>query len=127
MGDVRYAVLVPNDPALLADGLCGFRPPVASEWDRWIVGRDIYWAMGRSRAQEGLPTDRQALVLACDGEPLLVGCHVAYPGGTEYLIVEALEKILEGDLSPLPRLRRVLRDRGTLLLLDGRGCEVSDV
>ena len=125
MSKVHAVLLVPEpgDPhGLLAEGPCGACPPTA-----WLDhdGKGNSWWRAGCRAA-GIE-EHDALVLAWGGEPVEVGCFYAAQGSRFLSPISvrntaqfALHGMNHGD-------RPILEERGTLILLDANGEEVSDV
>jgi len=131
MSKVHAVLLIPEegDPhGLLHEGPCGARPPRAwccdwetdDEGETWTT--EPRWLPARSFTSAA----RHALVLACDGKPVEVGCFYAAQG-SRFLSPTRVRNIVQNALhGGYHWRRRNLEERGTLVLLDAEGREVSD-
>ena len=109
--EIAGVLLVPDDPALLADGPCGARPPVVIQHPQEGTWHDY----GRGAR------DRQALVLAWNGEVSRIGCFIASDGswsGVEDWC-RTVRTLLSGKVGASDC------EQGTVVLVDADGREVS--
>ena len=135
--EIAGVLLVPDDPALLADGPCGARPPRAwwcpaaariqpGEPDWHESNRSVY--LSREDADVWLD-HREALVLGWDGKPVNHAGSWLPPAATcgwlGYLVVlltrGAWETVEEDRRLAVAHFSRF----GTVVLLDADGREVS--
>ena len=122
MSEVKAILLVPaeGDPhGLLKLGPCGARPPMAYQES----GTGI-WRPYRGPLGEGHPENNDALVLACDGEPVPEGLdranRVWVGRWCGYLLDWSVDDVREYGAALVIHL-----GGGTLVLLDAEGKEIS--
>ena len=124
MGEIKAVLLVPEpgDPhGLLAEGPCGARPPMATHYRRgWRGGKLV-----PSCAEDHADTFTYALVLAWDGEPVPEGvdrlARAGWWADRHQKIHDVVRDLLRGNRRHL----RLIRSKGTLVLLDAEGREVT--
>ena len=110
------------DPhGLLKEGPFGARPPMAYQES----GTGI-WRPYRGPLGEGHPENNDALVLAWGGEPVPEGCFRASEG-SRYLSYTSVRNIVDTVLrGKVHGDQPILEERGTLVLLDAEGREMTD-
>jgi hypothetical protein len=124
MAEIKAILLIPEkgDPlGLLADGVCGSRPPMALRWT------DATWGACGSADVPQTPSCRmydpgEALVLAWDGKSVREGCYRAADasGYAPSAVPGAVECALDGD-----QMIRSISELGTIILLDAEGQDIA--
>ena len=111
---VRGILLVTEVPLI---GKYHGRPPVAHEQEPgvWVPGPPPPESL--ENWQEDIP-----LLLAWDGEPYLLGCFYAEPGGGLYSLRDSLAAWLKG--APNEHLLSWAQRKGLILFIDSQGREL---
>jgi len=114
--EIAGVLLVPDDPALLADGPCGARPPVVIQHPHEGTWHDY----GRGAR------DRRALVLAWDGKPVHEGLDRVLRTWLDHQnLTEVWMEHMETVADVVPMAKAVPRWlECTLVLVDADGREV---
>lgn len=118
-------LLIPTDPALLAEGPCRSRPPTLRGWSCDMQDHPVWWSDGHPEApmcgECGRPQRWPfaiALVLASEGKPVWQGCEVARRAhAAMHDIEDVILHVLQSDGELIGWLHDVCAPIGVIVLL----------